>query len=254
MILEEFLLKGKVAIVTGAGRGIGKSIAMALAEAGAHLVVASRSPNEIEVAAEEIRAMGRQAIAVSTDVTDPDEVEGMVERALEEFGKIDILVNNAGKGLEKPLMETSLDEWHDILETNLTSMFLCCQAVGRHMLSRQRGKVINMASGLGELGMPNSTAYCASKGGVIQLTRALALEWAPRNVHVNAIGPCWFSSSEGGQTLESLSEDLLLRYIPAKRRGTPEDLEGLVVYFASDSSSFITGQIIYVDGGIMSHP
>jgi NAD(P)-dependent dehydrogenase (short-subunit alcohol dehydrogenase family) len=252
MILEEFRLDGKVAIVTGGGRGLGKTMAMALAEAGADMVIAARTESEIEQTAQEIQLLGRKALAIPTDIRKEQEVIRMAKDAVAQFGKIDILVNNAGLGLEKPFLEITEEEWKAVLDTNLTGMFFCCKAVGKYMLEQKKGKIINIASGLGVRGVEKGAAYCASKGGVIQLTKALALEWAPMGIYVNAIGPGWFPPSIGGQDYKEASSRLE-RFIPMKRRGKPEDLAGVVVYLASDSSSFITGETIWVDGALLTH-
>lgn len=252
MILEEFRLEGRVALVTGGGRGLGRTIALALAEAGADIAVAARTPHEIQETVEQVRAMGRRAIALRTDVRVGREVEEMAARTVAELGRIDILVNGAGLGLEKPFLEITEEEWRQVMDTNLLGTFLCCQAVGRYLLEQGHGQVINLASGLAIRGIEKGAAFCASKGGVIQLTRVLALEWAPMGVRVNAIGPGWFPQSPGGQELQEAGA-LLERFIPMKRRGRLEEIAGAAIYLASDSSSFVTGEVIWVDGGILTH-
>lgn len=252
MIIEEFRLDGKVAIVTGGGRGLGKIMALALAEAGAEIAVTARTLAEIEKTAEEIKKLGRRALAIPTDIRKAKEVEQMAARTVAEFGKIDVLVNNAGLGLEKPFQEISEKEWQEVIDTNLTGVFICCRTVGKYMLERGEGRIINIASGLGVRGVEKGAAYCASKGGVIMLTKALALEWAPHKIYVNAIGPGWFPPSPGGQDYKDAG-DRLERFIPMKRRGRPEEIAGAVIYLASDSASFITGETIWVDGGILTH-
>lgn len=252
MILDEFRLDGKVAIVTGGGRGLGKVMALALAEAGADVVVAARTAGEIAQTASEVKGLGRKSLAISTDVTKANQVTKMVGQTISEFGKIDILVNNAGLGLEKPALKTTVEEWDTMIRANLTSAFLCCKAVAKHMVERKSGTIINIASGLGERGVPGAAAYCASKGGVIQLTKVLALEWASYGVRVNAIGPGWFPPSSAGQNYEPAAE-ILPRYIPLGRRGEPADVAGAVIYLASDSSSFMTGETIFIEGGVLSH-
>ncbi len=252
MVIDEFKLDGKVALVTGGGRGLGRAMALALAEAGADVAIAARTLSEIQQTASAIEQLGKKALAVQTDVTIWSQVEALMEQVVSTFGKIDILVNNAGRGLTKPLLETTSEEWNTVLNTNLTSMFYCCKAAGKYLLAQRKGKVINIASGLGERGLPESTAFAASKAGVIQLTRCLALEWAPHGVNVNAIGPGWFPDSPGGQASHKYGE-LLERFIPLGRKGTLTDLNGLVIYLASDASDFFTGEVVFVDGGVLIH-
>ncbi|MBI2878020.1 MAG: SDR family NAD(P)-dependent oxidoreductase, partial [Candidatus Tectomicrobia bacterium] len=179
MLLQEFRLDGRVALVAGGGRGLGRTIALALAEAGADIAVAARTPHEIQETAEQVRALGRRAVALRTDVRVAREVQEMADRTVAELGRIDILVNSAGLGLEKSFMEITEEEWRQVIDTNLLGTFLCCQAVGKHLLAQGQGKVINLTSGLALRGIEKGAAYCASKGGVLQLTRALSLEWAP---------------------------------------------------------------------------
>lgn len=246
--MEELSLRGKVAIVAGDGRAWDRYIALALAEAGAEVVIAAPKPEE---AAQEVRRLGGRAVAIPVDVTKSSEVEKMVERTIAEFSKVDILVNSADLEFAKPLLEVTEEEWHRVVEANLTSIFLCSKAVGKHMLEQKKGRIINIASGLAVRGLPNSTAYCAAKGGVLQFTRALALEWARENIRVNAIGPGWFSKGEVSD--EEGQQDPLLRYLPMRRRGHPSELGVLVVYLASDASDYVSGQIFFVDGGVLAH-
>jgi len=178
-------------------------------------------------------------------------VEKMVEQAIAELGKIDILVNAADLEFVKPFLEITEDEWHQVIEANLTPVFLCCQAVGKHMLQQKKGRVITVTSCLAERGLVNGTAYCAATGGVLQLTKALALEWARDGITVNAIGAGWFSEIE---KTGAAQEDFLLRYLPLKRYGHPSEIGSLVVYLASDATDFVTGQFMYVDGALMAHP
>lgn len=186
---EMFSLRGKVAVVTGAGRGLGRTMALALAGAGADVVVSARSADEIESAAAEIRALGRRAFAFAADITSQDDCAALVGRTVDEFGELDILVNNAGINVRKPVLELSLEEYRRVLATNLEGYFLCAQAAGRVMVDRGRGKVINVSSIMGRVALPSQAAYASSKGGVEQLTKVLALEWAPHNVQVNALAP-----------------------------------------------------------------
>jgi len=270
-MLEEFSLKGKVAIVTGAGRGIGKTIALTLAEAEADITLAARTVEQIERTAEEIRKMGRKALAVPTDVTKRDQVASVVEQTVSQFGRIDILVNNAGVPILKPISfvpgmklegwqtadswDTPLteEEWHLVLNTNLTSAFLFAQAVGPHMLRQKKGKIINTSSNSADLAPPYFSAYCVSKAGLSMFTRCLATEWASYNICVNAIGP--------GSVLTELSapvlndperREFILRAIPMGRMGETREVALLVVYLASEASNWVTGQTFYIDGGQIS--
>ena len=250
MVSDKLRLDGKVAVVTGASRGLGRAMALGLAEAGADVVVVSRTMEALETLAEEIRALGQRGLPVRADVTDRDEVGNMVRRTMEAFGKIDILVNNAGTIFRAAAEEYPEEAWDRVLEVNLKGVFLCCQAVGKVMIAQRRGKIINIGSLLSAIGVPLIPAYAASKGGVRQLTKALAVEWAPYNIHVNAIGPGYFRT----ELTEALQKDeeraaWILRRTPLGRWGVPEDLKGPVVFLASDASDYITGQMLYVDGG-----
>lgn len=250
MCVELFNLRDKVALVTGAGKGLGKSMALALSESGAHVAVVSRTQSDIEATAQEIRESGVKAVPIVADVTKQEDVARMVEKVFSELKTIDILVNNVGTYVFGHCLESSLEDWHKILEINLTSTYLCSKAVGKHMVERQRGKIINVSSALGVFGAGGSTAYCASKGGVIQLTRALAIEWAKYNIMVNSIAPY---SMETEMTKTMLEDEkvkkAIISKIPMKRIGKPSDLSGVVVFLASKASDYITGQVIFVDGG-----
>ncbi len=243
-------LEGKVALVTGSGRGLGRAMAVALARAGADLVVTARTREEIDETAREIGRLGRRAIAVQADVTDPGQTEDLVRETLKHFGKIDILVNNAGVALVKNLQEMTLEEWRKTIDTNLTSLFLCCKAVGPAMMARRQGKIINITSIDGAAGKASLVAYCASKGGVIQFTRALAVEWARYNIQVNAIGPGAFYTKPMAVVLDDEKLGPIRRKkIPMGREGRPEELGPLVVYLASSASDFMTGETLFIDGG-----
>ena len=250
MILDKLRLDGKIALVTGASRGLGRAMALGLAEAGADVAVVSRTKEALESVAEEIGALGRRGLAVRADVTDRDEGTDMVRRTMEAFGRIDILVNNAGTIFRAAAEEHPEEEWDRVMAVNLKGVFLCCQAVGKVMIAQRRGKIINIGSLLSEIGVPLIPAYSASKGGVRQLTKALAVEWAQYNVHVNAIGPGYFRT----ELTDALQKDeeraaWILSRTPMGRWGVPEDMKGPVVFLASDASDFITGQMLYVDGG-----
>ena len=248
--LKAFDLTGRVAVVTGGGGGLGRPIAVALAEAGADVVVAGRTPTSLEETCAAIGAAGGQARALALDVTKPGEVTSAFERVAERDGRLDILVNCAGGQLRQPAFEITEDGWDRIVAVNLKGVFFCCQAAARHMTRAGRGRVINVSSLTGEIGLPKLAAYGATKGGVNQLTRALAVEWAEFGITVNAIGP--------GRIRTAMTEDVFsnpetresfVSRIPMRRPGEPSDLTGAVVFLASDASSYITGQILYIDGG-----
>ena len=250
MCMELFELRGQVALVTGASKGLGRSMSMALAEAGADVVMVARGPVKLAEAEKEVADMGVRTLAIAADVTVAEDVEKMVGKALAKFGKIDILVNNVGTYIGKPIVESTTEEWLDMINTNLTTTYLCCRTVGKHMIERKRGKVVNMAAAIGALGARNASAYCASKGGVIQLTRALAVEWAKYGITVNAIAPGTMET----EITKKMLEDPKVRKavegkIPMKRIGYPSDLAGAVIFLSASGSDYITGQTMFVDGG-----
>lgn len=250
MGLEVFDLTGKVILVTGASRGLGRAMAIGLAEAGADLVLTARSAPDLEEAAAEVRRQGRQALAVKADVSVPGDVEAMVRAAMDRFGRVDALVNNSGIAGEKPLLDMTEGDWDAVLDTNLKGTFLCSKAVGAHMVARGQGKIINIASVAGYIGTANLSAYCASKGGVIQFTKALALEWARYNVQVNAICPGYFRTSMNAGFFETeKGREYIKRWIPLRRVGEPSELQGAVIFLASGASGFMTGSALVIDGG-----
>lgn len=251
MISKEFSLEGKVAVVAGAGRSWLKALASSLAEAGADVALASQEQKQMKDASQGVKKWGRRVMAIPTDVTSYQQIEAMVAKVTSQWGKIDILVNSMDLQFAKPLLEVAEEEWHRVITTNLTAVFLCTKAVGKHMMERKEGRVINISSGLAERGLANSTAYCASKGGVGQFTRALAVEWARQNIRVNGIGVGWISDEAVGEKRES--ENALVRFIPLRRFCQPDDIGALLVYLASDASSYVTGQTYFISGGVMAH-
>ncbi len=250
MGLEIFELKGKVAMVTGSTRGLGEVSAKALAGAGADIAVCGRNAAGLKRVSEEIRKTGRNADGFSIDVTSKPSVAEAVDRILETFGRIDILVNNAGVNFRVPVLEFPEEEWDRVISTNLKGYFLVAQAVVPQMLQNGYGKVINMSSILGTVGLPNQVAYASSKGGVDQMTKVMAIEWAKQGVRVNAIGPTYFETELVTQIRNDPERfNFINERTPMGRWGYLPELEGAVIFLASPASDFITGQTIYVDGG-----
>ena len=247
-----FDLSGKVVIVTGGDGGIGLGMARGLARAGASLVVAARNPEKSAGAVAELQALGAQAIAIETDVSSEGSIEALMEQAVAHFGRLDVLVNNAGTNVRLPAQELTLEQWHQVLDTNLTGAFLCAKAAYPHL--RGGGKVINVGSMLSLFGSAVAAAYGASKGGVVQLTKSLAVGWAADGIQVNAILPGWIDTDltrSAREQLPGLNERVLARS-PSGRWGVPADFEGVAVFLASEASNFITGAAIPVDGGYSS--
>jgi len=249
-VFDAFRLDGKVAIVTGASRGLGKAMALALAEAGADLVLVSRSRADLETTAKAIEALGRRTLVIPIDISAFHDAQAVAQETLATFNQIDILVNNAGVAVVKPLVELAPEEWERVLATNLTGTYNLCRAVGPHLIRQGAGKVINIASVLGLTGLPGYAAYSASKGGIIALTRVLAVEWARFNVQVNCIAPGWFATPMNERAFaDEKIRERLLRDVPARRTGRPEELGPLAVYLASAASDYMTGEVIAIDGG-----
>ena len=247
-----FDLTGKVAIVVGGAGGIGHAQALGLADAGADVIVASRKLEHLEPVAKEIKAKGRKSLAVTVEVTDEKSVAAMVDSILKKFPHIDILVNAHGLALRKPAETFPIDEWQQVMDINTRGTFLCCQAVGRVMIKQKSGKIINLSSVRGRYGLAaNYAAYCASKGAVDTLTRTLACEWAKYNVLVNAIAPTIVETELTRPALAdpAFAQSMKAR-IPLGRWAMPEDIVGATIFFASKASDFITGQILYIDGGV----
>jgi 2-deoxy-D-gluconate 3-dehydrogenase len=243
-------LSGRAAIVTGAGRGLGRAMALALAAAGMGVVLVARREADLAAAAREIEAAGGRAAVLPADVGDPAAAARAVEEAVRTFGRLDVLVNNAGIGTDAPSLDYPLEQWEALMRVNLTAPFLFSQAAARQMIAQGGGKIINIASMFGLAGEPRLAAYCASKGGLIQLTRVLAVEWARHNIQVNAIAPGYFDTDmAAGGIANPKSAEAMLRKIPARRFGKPAELGPLVVLLASPGSDYLTGETIVIDGG-----
>jgi len=245
-----FDLSGRVAIVTGAGRGLGRTMTKALAAAGADVCVTARSTDELETLAAEVRDLGRRAIAISADVTKEDDAGLVVEAAVGQLGRVDILVNNAGVNIRKPVLELAEEEYRQVLDTNLIGYFHFARAAGRIMVKQGSGKVIMISSIMGRVALATQGAYASSKGGIEQLTKVLALEWAPHNVQVNAIGPTYFETELTRPLFQDAERrEFISGRTPMGRWGQPHELAGAVIFLASQASDYVTGHTLMVDGG-----
>lgn len=251
---EMFQLTGKTAIVTGASRGIGEAIAKGFAKAGADLILVSRNLTALERVAKEIEDTGRKAFPMAVDIGKAEEIRRAVDTTMKIFPRIDVLVNNAGiSPVLKKAEKMDLKDWEEIVRVNLTGTFLFCQAAGNVMIQQGGGKIINMVSVGAVVGFPRQIGYCATKGGILQLTKVLAIEWTRYNIQVNAIGPAYLETelTKGMRESKTISENLLRR-TPMGRFGKPEEIVGAAIYLASDASSYVTGQTLFVDGGWLS--
>ena len=245
-----FDLTGRTALVTGAGRGLGRTMALALAAAGADVAVTARTSIEIETLAAEIDSLGRRALALTADITQEADALSVVHTAIGHFGGLDILVNNAGINVRKPALELTAEEFSHVLNTNLHGYFHCARAAGRQMVEQGYGKVINISSVMGKVALPGQLAYASSKGAIEQLTKVLALEWAPHNVQVNAIGPTYFETDLTRPLFDDAERNEFIRSrTPAGRWGQPHELAGAVIFLASRASDYVTGHTLMVDGG-----
>ena len=244
-----FDLSGQVALVTGAGRGLGRAISLAYARAGADVVATARTASELESLCAEVRALGRRALAIPLDVRDLGSIRAMAGRAEADFGRVDVLVNNAGITVRQAALDVTEEAWDAIVDTNLKGLFFCCQAVGRGMVERRRGKIINLASVNAVTGWPRRLVYSATKAGVVHLTRVLAVEWAPHGICVNALGPTLI---ETDQVREALRDPAFkaewMAVMPMGRIGVPKDILGAALFLASPASDFVSGQHLIVDG------
>lgn len=244
-------LSGKVAIVTGGGRGIGRSIAVALAEAGADVAIVARTESEIQESEKLIRSKGRRAISIPTDVTNKDQVVAMVEKTVTTLGGIHILINGAGVIRPAPLLDYTEEDWDYVMNTNVKSMFLCTQAVGKYMVEQRYGKIVNIASTGGEMAGPMNASYHASKAACILFTKSVALEWIRYNINVNAIGPGYVETALF-KDIDEKSRQARLRASPIRRLAKPEEVAPLAVFLASDLSSYMVGEHVIIDGGLIS--
>lgn len=247
-----FDLTGKIAFITGGSRGLGKSIATALASAGAKIIIAGRNKEQLAAARQELSDLGHDVSAFELDVLDLAQLESLEDTLVRQFGQIDILVNAAGMNIRGPIVNVSPSQWDRVIDTNLKGTFFVSQAVARMMLKRKAGKIINLASLTSQIGLPDMAPYCASKGGVSQLTKAMAVEWAP-SIQVNAIAPGYIQTEMTSAIFNDAKRiESIVSRIPHGRTGVPEDLSGAVIFLASEASSYITGQVFYIDGGWMA--
>jgi NAD(P)-dependent dehydrogenase (short-subunit alcohol dehydrogenase family) len=251
MSLDIFKLDGRVALITGGNRGLGFAMARALAEAGASVVVTSRQKDKAEESAVTLAEItGQRTLGIAADLTNAAQIESMIKAVVQAFGRIDILINNAGINIRKPVEEFDEASWDLVQDTNLKAPFLCSRAAASFMKEQRYGRIINLSSMLGQVALPERSAYCSSKGGLIQLTRVLALEWATHNITVNALCPGPIATELNIPVMNNpQTNQFFLNHIALGRWGQPEELGGAIVFLASDASSFMTGAALVVDGG-----
>ena len=254
-VMELFSLKDKVVIVTGGSKGLGFMMAEGLAEAGAHVVLCARNLEKCERAAEQISKFGVQTMALQCDVSNPDEVNAMVEKTVAQFERIDVLINNAGFAWEDPPETVSLEKWDQTFAVNATGTFLCSQAAGRHMIKQGKGKIINILSVVGMASLDPEIAdcvpYAASKGAIAAFTRDLSRKWCKYNINVNAIAPGYFATKMSKYVIEQRGPQMM-NTIHMKRLGEKDEIKGVAVFLSSAASNYITGQILAVDGGVLA--
>jgi len=252
-IVEQFRLDGKVSLVTGASRGIGLAMAEGLAGAGSDLVVVGREIETLTPVAERIAdETGRNILPIQADVSNLTEIDTLVEQTVETLGGLDVLVNNAGVNIRNPALEFTEADWDFVTDINLKGAFFLAKACGNIMQQQKSGKVINTLSLTSAIGLPTSVAYTAAKGGLLQLTKLLAVEWAEHNIQVNGIAPGFIRTEMTAPARQDNRNRWILNRTPADRWGEPEDLAGLTIFFASNASDFVTGQMVFVDGGFMA--
>ena len=245
-----FRIDDKVALVTGGGRGLGRAMANALAQAGADVVVVARREADLKETVAQVEAHGRRGVTVPGDVVDPTTAARAVDACLAAFGRVDVLVNNAGVYHMQPIEETDLDDWRHVLDVNLVGTFLFCKAVGSHFKAQRSGKVVNIASVLGTFGVGEATAYCAAKAGLMGFTRSLAVEWGPLGIQVNAIAPGLFDTDMSAGVFQNEAfYKTLVAGIPRGTHAEPGDIMGTIVYLCSPASDHVLGQVLHVDGG-----
>ena len=247
MILDEFKLDGDVALLTCLGKNRLPGLSMALAEAGAKVFIAGAENDDIHRSVIRAGMDGLDIDFLTIDLSSGSDIDEMVDRIISRHGKLDILVNNMNPEFAKPLMKTPTEEWESIVNTNLRSLFLCTRAAARHMVEINSGRIVNIASGLSQRGMKSESAYCSVMGGILQMTRSLAMEWAEKNVRVNAVGTGWMEDD-----LSDGQKDIMSKYIPMRRLAIENDILPLILFMASTASSYMTGYIYFADGGLMA--